>query len=33
MRPEVHAHLLAALGRNLSELLRRAVEEIRALDA
>ncbi len=32
VRPEVHAHLLAALGRNLSELLRRAVEEIRALD-
>ena len=33
VRPEVHAHLLAALGRNLSELLHRAVEEIRALDA
>jgi len=32
VRPEVHAHLLAALGRNLSDLLRRAVEEIRALD-
>jgi len=32
-RPDVHAHLLAALGRNLSEMLRRAVEEIRVLDA
>jgi glutaminase len=31
--PEVHAHLLAALGRNLSDMLRKAVDEIRALDA
>lgn len=33
VRPEVHAHLLAALGRNLSEMLRKAIEEIRVLDA
>jgi glutaminase len=30
--PQVHARLLAALGRNLSEMLRKAVDEIRALD-
>jgi glutaminase len=31
--PVVHAHLLAALGRYLSERLRQAVDEIRVLDA
>ncbi len=30
--PAVHAHLLAALGRNLAELLHRAIDEVRALD-
>ncbi len=30
--PVIHAHLLAALGRNLSDMLRHAVAEIRALD-
>jgi glutaminase len=33
VRPEVHAHLLAALGRNLSEMLGKAIAEIRVLDA
>jgi glutaminase len=32
-KPAVHAHLLAGVGLNLSEMLRRAVAEIRALDA
>ncbi|MDQ1519777.1 MAG: glutaminase [Actinomycetota bacterium] len=32
-RPALHAHLLAGVGRNLAEMLRRALSEIRALEA